>query len=48
MIQFEYFPNRRLCRITGDHFEEIREYFSVKNENAFFMKRVRGRGFIAD
>ena len=48
MIQFEYFPNRRLCRITGDHFEEIREYFSVKNENAFFMKRFRGRGFIAD
>jgi superfamily II DNA or RNA helicase len=45
MISFEYFPNRKLCRIFGDKFDEIRECFSVKNENAFFMRRM-GRGFV--
>lgn len=45
MINFEYIPSRRLCRVTGDRFDEIREHFSVKNKNAFFMKRF-GRNFV--
>lgn len=50
MINFEYFPNRGQCRlITTDSniFQEIREYFSVKNTNAFFMKRS-GVRFVKD
>lgn len=47
MIKFEYLPNRRICRITGDKFNEIREHFSIKNKNAFFMKRF-GRRFVND
>lgn len=47
MINFEYLPNRRICRLTGDKFDEIREHFSVKNPNAFFMKRF-GRKFTAE
>ena len=39
MIKSEYLPNRRICRIIGDKFDEIREHFSVKNPNAFFLKR---------
>jgi superfamily II DNA or RNA helicase len=45
MIAFEYLPTRNLCRLSGDEFEEIREFFSVKNKNAFFMKRF-GKGFV--
>ena len=50
MISFEYFPNRKQCRLTttnSDHFQEIREHFSVKNTNAFFMKRS-GVRFVKD
>lgn len=47
MIKFEYLPNRRICRVTGDKFNEIREHFSIKNKNAFFMKRF-GRRFVND
>jgi len=43
-LTFEYFPNKKMIRMSGDNFEDIREHFSVKNENAFFMKRF-GRGF---
>jgi len=42
MITFEYFPNKRQCRIIGEKFDEIREHFSVKNDNAFFMRKFRG------
>jgi len=44
MITFEYFPNKKQCRIISDKFQEIREHFSVKNTNAFFMRRS-GRFF---
>ena len=44
-MRFEYLPNRRLCRLTGNKFDEIREHCSVKNDNAFFMKRF-GRKFV--
>ena len=50
MINFEYFPNRGQCRISTTEpgiFQEIREYFSVKNPNAFFMKRS-GVRFVKD
>lgn len=43
-ITFEYFPNKKLIRMTGDHIDDVREHFSVKNENAFFQKRF-SRGF---
>jgi superfamily II DNA or RNA helicase len=26
--------------VTGDHFDEMREHFSVKNTNAFFMRKM--------
>jgi len=42
MISFEYFPNKKQCRIIGSNFDEIREHFSVKNDNAFFMRKFRG------
>jgi superfamily II DNA or RNA helicase len=42
MIKFEYDSKKRLGVISGDLFDEIREYFSVKNEAAHFMRR-RGR-----
>jgi len=42
MITFEYFPNKKQCRIISDKFDEIREHFSVKNDNAFFMRKFRG------
>lgn len=47
MISFEYFPNRKLCRIFGDNFDSIREHFSIKNTNAFFIRRMTG-GFAPD
>lgn len=47
MLTFEYFPNRKLCRIFGDNFDSIREHFSIKNTNAFFIKRMTG-GFAPD
>jgi len=42
MIKFDYDEKKRLGIISGDLFDEIREYFSVKNEAAHFMRR-RGR-----
>ena len=42
MIKFDYDERKRLGIISGDMFDEIREYFSVKNEAAHFMRR-RGR-----
>lgn len=50
MINFEYFPNRDQCRLTTSDpniFQQIREHFSVKNTNAFFMKRS-GIRFVKD
>lgn len=47
MISFEYFPNRRMCRLSGDNFDEIREHFSVKNEAAFFLRKYKNRKFIS-
>lgn len=44
-LTFEYFPNKKQVRMVGDNVDDIREHFSVKNENAFFMKRF-GRGFV--
>lgn len=32
-------PGRRVCKMTGSKFDEIREHFSVKNEGAFFAKK---------
>lgn len=47
MISFEYFPNRKLCRMFGDNFDAVREHFSTKNANAFFIKKMTG-GFAPD
>ena len=35
----EYLPNRRLCKLTGDEFDTVRQFFSEKNQNAFFIKK---------
>lgn len=42
MINFDFDKKKNLGIISGDMFDEIREYFSVKNEAAHFMRR-RGR-----
>lgn len=42
MIKFDYDEKKKLGILSGDMFDEIREYFSVKNEAAHFMRR-RGR-----
>ena len=47
MIKFEYFPNKKQCRVSGLIFDEVREHFSVKNETAFFARKF-GRRFIPD
>lgn len=39
MIEFSYDSAKGLGVIKGDLFDEIREHFSVKNENAKFMRR---------
>jgi superfamily II DNA or RNA helicase len=39
MINFEYDSKKKLGIISGDLFNEIREYFSVKNEAAHFMRK---------
>lgn len=39
MINFEYDSKKKLGIISGDLFDEIREYFSVKNEAAHFMRK---------
>lgn len=41
-VTFEYDAGRRCGRLTGDHFDEIREHFSVANEGAQFS-RYRNR-----
>ena len=41
-VTFEYDPGRRCGKLSGDHFEEIREHFSVANEGAQFS-RYRNR-----
>ena len=46
-ITIDYLPKRGLCRFSGDYFNEVREFFSVKNEGAFFMRK-KGMGFVAD
>lgn len=42
-LTFEYFPNKKQIRMVGDKVDEIREHFSVKDDNAFFKKRFGGR-----
>jgi superfamily II DNA or RNA helicase len=42
-LSFEYFPNKKQVRMVGDNFDNIREHFSVKDDNAFFKKRFGGR-----
>jgi superfamily II DNA or RNA helicase len=39
MIEIKYDSNKKLGILSGDLFNEIREHFSVKNENATFMRR---------
>lgn len=42
MVYFDYDAGKSIGTLTGDHFNEIREHFSVKNEGARFA-RARGR-----
>lgn len=42
MVLFELDKNQKHGILTGDHFNDIREHFSVKNEGARFA-RMRGR-----
>ena len=42
MVYFELDKNGKHGTITGDHLNDIREHFSVKNEGARFA-RMRGR-----
>jgi len=42
-VQFEYDSKRKEVKIVSDHFNQIKEYFSVKNPGARF---VRGGRFI--
>ena len=39
MFNIEYLPNRRICKLTGDKFDTVRQFFSEKNQNAFFIKK---------
>jgi superfamily II DNA or RNA helicase len=39
MIEFDYDSTKKLGIIKSDLLEEIREHFSIKNENAKFMRR---------
>lgn len=47
LIKIDYLANRDLCRISGDYFDEIREFYSVKNEGAFFARK-KGMRFVSD
>jgi superfamily II DNA or RNA helicase len=42
MVKFDLEKNKKTGVISGDHFEDIREHFSAKNEGARFA-RMRGR-----
>jgi superfamily II DNA or RNA helicase len=42
MVHFDYDNKKGVGILTGEHFDEIREFFSVKNEGARFA-RARGR-----
>lgn len=42
MVYFDYDRNKKIAILSGDHFNDIREFFSVKNEAARFA-RARGR-----
>jgi len=42
MVYFDLDKNKKIGIITGDHFNDIREHFSIKNEGARFA-RLRGR-----
>ena len=39
MVEFDYDSAKRVGILKGEHFEDIREHFSVKNESAKFMRR---------
>lgn len=39
MFTFAYLPNRNKCKLTGDKFDGVREFFSEKNPNAYFIKK---------
>lgn len=39
MIEFDYDSSKKLGIIKSDMLDEIREHFSIKNENAKFMRR---------
>ena len=41
-VKFDYDVKKNLAQITGDHFDEIREHFSVQNEAAKYA-RFRNR-----
>jgi len=43
MINFSYDPKKGTGLISGEMFEDIREAFSVKNDAAFFVRRMYGR-----
>ena len=37
-VKFEYDDKKRLAILSGSHFEEIREHFSVMNEGAKYAR----------
>ena len=42
MVYFDLDKSKKFSTLKGDHFNDIREFFSVKNEGARFA-RMRGR-----
>ena len=38
LVKFEYDERKRMARVTGDHFDEIREHFSVHNDAAKYAR----------
>ena len=46
-IKIDYLNNRGLCRLSGDYFDELREFYSVKNEGAYFARK-KGMRFVSD
>ena len=43
MISFTLDAKKGMGIISGDMLEDVREFFSVKNEAAFFMRKKYGR-----
>ena len=39
MVEFEFDSTKKMGILKGEYFDDIREYFSVKNESAKFMRR---------